>query len=776
MTDASGDSGSGFVRPPRDDAGLGPVAMAREPEPLEVTQWMFSAIPASQTDTVIAAIEGGTFRVPVEAGERFGVAWDPIAPEAEGVLTDVPRGVGYVAANVRVASGRRVFARADTTLSVWTNGAQQPGDVYASGSMRVPLVTRDGQDNAIVARLLGGRGTPRVQLFQTPDEIVFNTADTTAPDLLVGDRSEQWLGVAVLNLTDAPATDVTARVEDSADFEATAVTSPALAGGAVTKVAFQLRPKRAWTTAMQRVTVALRIESRSLDWTYRREVTLETVAADATYRRTFRSAVDGSAQYYGVVSPTNFDASRQYALVLALHGASVEGIGHARAYSRRDWNYVIAPTNRRPYGFDWELWGRLDAIESLDDATRAFRVDPTRVYLTGHSMGGHGTWNIGVHFPGRFATIGPSAGWSSFYTYTGARRPTGAFARAAAASDTNVYLSNLARRGAYVIHGTADDNVPIREPRALVPALRMHTMDVEVHEQLGAGHWWDGMAAPGADCVDWQPLFAFMQSRQLDPTELDFSFTTPSPFVNPRHSFVTILSESDAGADVSVRSERAGDTVNVTTVNVRTIELDGRALRAKGVSRVSVDGRVMDVTDSTITVGPTTGKRPGVHGPINEVFYRPFCFAYPDDGPVEYRRYAAYLLSSWALIGNGHGCAVPLSRVTAALRSEWNIVYLGAPPSAVRAQGGALPLAWDGAAITVGTTRHSNAVLAFVFPDESGRLSAVITATTGAESLLSRFMPFTSSFVAPDYLVFGAMGSVASGFFSPEWRYVAPAM
>lgn len=778
-SDATSDAladGSSFVRPPRDDAGLGPVAPSQEPEPLAVPQWMFTARAANATDGVLPVIEQGMFVVPDEAGERYGTAWDPIESEMDGTLVALPRGVGYVAANVVVPAGRRVFARLDTTVSVWTNGAQQPGDVYASGRMRLPLVTRDGAPNQVVARLIGGRGTPRVQLFQTRDEIVFNTEDLTAPDLLVGDMSEQWVGVAVLNLTETPALDVTARVEESDDFAATAVEYPSLAGGSATKLAFRLQPKRPWAAAGRRVTVALRLESRTLDWTYRKEITVETVAADATYRRTFRSAIDNSAQYYGVVSPSSFDPMRQYALVLALHGASVEGIGHARAYSRRDWSYVIAPTNRRPYGFDWELWGRLDAIESLDHATRTFRIDPTRVYLTGHSMGGHGTWNIGVHFPGRFATIGPSAGWSSFYTYTGARRPTGAFARAAAASDTNVYLSNLARRGAYVIHGTADDNVPIREPRALVPALRMHTMDVEFHEQVGAGHWWDGMAAPGADCVDWVPLFEFMERHRLDPTELDFSFTTPSPFVNPQHSYVTIVSESDANTDVTLRSERMGDTVTLTTTNVRSMEIDGRALRAKGIARVSIDGRAMEVPDGTLAIGPATGKRPGVHGPLDEVFYRPFCFAYPDDGPAAYRRYAAFLLSNWALIGNGHGCAVPLSRVTPALRAQWNIVYLGAPPSAVRALGGAPPLSWDRTSITAGTTRYDTSALAFVFAEEGGRLGAVITATEGSEFLLFRLMPFTSSFVAPDYLVFGPMGARASGFFSPEWRYVPPTM
>src|SRR5262249_21128475 len=159
------------------------------------------------------------------------------------------------------------------------------------------------------------------------------------------------------------------------------------------------------------------------------------------------SDIDGSAQYYGVVPPTGYDPSHSYALALTLHGAGVEGIGQAQAYSQKDWAFIVAPTNRRPFGFDWESWGRRDAIEVLDQAMGSFPIDPTRVYLTGHSMGGHGTWNVGVLFPGRFATLGPSAGWSTYYSYAGLAAPTGAFTRSQAPSDTFAYMKNLARRG-----------------------------------------------------------------------------------------------------------------------------------------------------------------------------------------------------------------------------------------------------------------------------------------------------------------------------------------
>ena len=49
-------------------------------------------------------------------------------------------------------------------------------------------------------------------------------------------------------------------------------------------------------------------------------------------------------------------------------------------------------------------------MEVLGIAKKDLRTDPTKTYLTGHSMGGHGTWNVGVHYPDKFAPIAPSAG------------------------------------------------------------------------------------------------------------------------------------------------------------------------------------------------------------------------------------------------------------------------------------------------------------------------------------------------------------------------------
>ena len=45
--------------------------------------------------------------------------------------------------------------------------------------------------------------------------------------------------------------------------------------------------------------------------------------------------------------------------------AAVEAINQASSYEPKTWANIVCPTNRRPYGYDWEDWGRLDALEVL---------------------------------------------------------------------------------------------------------------------------------------------------------------------------------------------------------------------------------------------------------------------------------------------------------------------------------------------------------------------------------------------------------------------------
>lgn len=780
VIDPGGADGIGDVPPDlpsveADTSHTPTVAEYHEPEPVTAGNWVVAVFSLYQTyDPVWDDLEAGTFTYPGAGTDADGILWTAVELDDSGGMDDPGASLIYLTAEVPVPEGHRLFARAERSFSVFGNGVRQPGDIYGSRKMRVPLASEPGIDppaTVVMMRALGGRGRPEIKLWTTPDELYLNTADLTAPHLVVDDASELYLGVPVLNLEDEPALDAVARVVESEHFEETALLYPALAGGAVTQVGWHLVPKAAFAEADLDVPVVVRVESASLDYWYEREITLKTIAPEAGYKRTFRSPVDASIQYYGVRPPRDFEPGKSYALVLSLHGAGVQAINQARSYGQKDWAYIVAGTNRRPFGFDWEEWGRLNAIATLDHASESFAIDPTRVYLTGHSMGGHGTWHVGVTTPGRFATIGPSAGWSSFYSYGGADPPTGPFARARAHSETNVYLENLARRGVYIIHGSADDNVPVSEGRNMFDAISLVTDDVIYHEEPGAGHWWDGAQGEGADCVDWPPLFEFMQSHTLDPLELEFTFRSPSPAYNPHHSYVTLGSALTPYQDCELHSELVDASLTLTTTNVRSLEIDGAALRGLGLAQITVDGDLHDLPDGPLSIGPAAGKQTRVNGPYNQVYHRPFCYVYPDAGDPGsglMAEYAAFLLSDWSIYGNGHGCALPIGAVTPWHRESYNLVYLGLAPDA--AGDPSAPFDWSPDAITFGGSTFDDGALLFVFP-EGDRLSAVLYATAGSEYLLYRVVPFSSRAGLPDYLIWTDQGGAAAGYFAPDWSF-----
>jgi poly(3-hydroxybutyrate) depolymerase len=234
------------------------------------------------------------------------------------------------------------------------------------------------------------------------------------------------------------------------------------------------------------------------------KISLRVRRPTETQKRTFISDIDGSVQYYALNPAQPSGSQDAPALFLSLHGAGVEAIGQADAYESKSWADLVAPTNRRPYGFDWEDWGCLDAMEVLDLAQKQLRVDPRRTYLTGHSMGGHGTWHLGVTFPDRFAAIGPSAGWISFASYVGGGPVENStpmermLQRAALPSDTLALVHNCAQEGVYILHGGADDNVPVAQAREMSRQLSAFHHDYVYFEQPGAGHWWDVSDEPGA--------------------------------------------------------------------------------------------------------------------------------------------------------------------------------------------------------------------------------------------------------------------------------------
>ncbi len=589
-------------------------------------------------DLFLASIINGSLEQPsVEPPSLPGLNWVPVESAADGWFSPPAfRRGGYLFAVVEAEREGVVLLNASSNGIAYVNGELRAGDPYAYGYLSLPIKLRKGFNTIVLS---AGRGRCRLALLPASPNPVWRPADSTFPDFVAGNREPLWGALIVANPWERPAGDLEVQVRCGKTVRTARI--PEVPGLGIRKVPVPIPIPPDLEAGKDRdLEVVLRHRRSPID---RTSVRLRVRKPFDSHKRTFFSSIDGSVQYYGVRPALN--PSRGNAMVLTLHGASVEGIGQIDAYGSKDWATLVGPTNRRPYGFDWEDWGRLDALEVLEDARRRYPHDRRRTHVTGHSMGGHGTWALGSLYPDRFASVAPSAGWISFATYAGGRRASGErlapvdelVRRASTDHDTLLRARNLRNQRVYVLHGDADDNVPVTEARRMRQELdSIAHPGYGYHEQPGAGHWW------GNQCVDWQPLFDVLRESRLPERPSSVEFVTTNPALSWRMAWAGILQQEIAMLPSRIElGHRAADGVIVgTTRNVACLRID-RALLPKGVAtaRIELDGQSVDVGAQgelvlartgvvwrVVNQPPTAEKNPHRGGPFKLAFQNRFLF------------------------------------------------------------------------------------------------------------------------------------------------------
>jgi predicted esterase len=142
----------------------------------------------------------------------------------------------------------------------------------------------------------------------------------------------------------------------------------------------------------------------------------------------YRSRVDGSVQPYAVTYPADFgkDPEKKWRVDVVLHGrdASLTEVKFIHQHSSgkpapKDQPFVqIDIYGRGNNAYRWA--GETDVLEAITDTfLRDSRtgLDSRRVVLRGFSMGGAGTWHLGLHHPDKWRVIGPGAGFSTTRGY-----------------------------------------------------------------------------------------------------------------------------------------------------------------------------------------------------------------------------------------------------------------------------------------------------------------------------------------------------------------------
>jgi predicted peptidase len=215
------------------------------------------------------------------------------------------------------------------------------------------------------------------------------------------------------------------------------------------------------------------------------------------------TTVSGAVHRYQVYVPAAYaESARRWPVILFLHGAGERGsdgllqtnVGLPPAIRNASAHYpaiVIIP--QLPSDSLWAGTSAQAAMAALDQTLAEFRGDPDRVYLTGLSLGGNGTWNLAYQFPERFAAIAPICG---FITPI----PRLAASKAIVQADSGDAFTAIARRlrhvPTWIFHGEVDPAVSVTESRRAAEALKAAGGDVRYTEFLGSGHnVWDATYA-----------------------------------------------------------------------------------------------------------------------------------------------------------------------------------------------------------------------------------------------------------------------------------------
>jgi dienelactone hydrolase len=661
------------------------------------------------------------------------------------------------------------------------------------------------------------RGRLKVRLSKPPQDVFFNTRDMTLPDLIVGDKTETMAAIVVVNASELPLHNSWLAVS-GADLASLETPIPEMRPLSVRKIAFPLRgkaPAEAGDFPIE-ITLFAKDQDRivSLD---KAEITLRALKVHEAQRRTYVSSVDGSVQHYAVLParPVQERAGQPAALVLSLHGAGVEALNQVRSYSQKTWAHIVAPTNRRPYGFNWEDWGGKDALEVLTEAQKWYKTDPDRIYLSGHSMGGHGVWSVGGLFPDRFGAIGPSAGWVSFWSYRvrqplDTQTPIGQMImRPFLPSDPRSFIENYAQHGIYILHGEKDESVPVSESRQMAASLQKLQKDFVYHEQPGAGHWWDVSSDAGVDCVDWPPMFDFFarHARPGGKRVREIKFTTPCPGISASCNWLTIEAQLEPlkPSSVRIRVSPADGLISGSTENVARLALDLSAWELRKTLGVELDGqKISDIAwpkeESHIWLASREGrwevrsrpaallKGPHRYGLFKDAFNNRVVLVFATHSTPEENAWAEakarYDAETFWYQGNGSLDIIPDRNFAAALYPDRNVILYGhaGMNSAWPTLLGESPVQVGRGRLNIGADiiQDKNLGCLFIRPRSDSDIAsvAVVAGTSLAGMRLTNNLPylyagysFPDLFIArPALLTDGFSAIEAAGFFGPDWR------
>jgi poly(3-hydroxybutyrate) depolymerase len=388
--------------------------------------------------------------------------------------------------------------------------------------------------------------------------------------------------------------------------------------------------------------------------------TAEWPKIKGSVKRAYRSVVDGTAQPYTLSIPASYDPAKPTPLYIYLHGMShyvpdlgwdwtggadrpggAGGAGGGRNYIR------LECFGRGNNSFRWA--GETDVLEALASVEQRYNIDTNRIVLAGFSMGGAGSWQIGLHQPDLFCGLEIDAGVIGSLLNLDGNTPAQKASRATygimiphALNATAVPLVGYA--GANDAQLASSKNISaqlVRDGYHMEVISPVHSAGTDINTlwlaNPGQGH--SHATGETAQMINAFTSANFQRGRVV-PDQIHFvTYTT-----RYNHDFwITVdgMQQSFDQARVDAARDAEKSNFTITTTNISRLVLDDAAAARK----ISIDGEVLDVKAGALQrllvragghwrLGNAAApkglrKQHDLQGPVNDAFFDSFLCVTP---------------------------------------------------------------------------------------------------------------------------------------------------
>ena len=366
--------------------------------------------------------------------------------------------------------------------------------------------------------------------------------------------------------------------------------------------------------------------------------------------RGYVSTVDGSVQPFGLVLPAGYDPKKPMRLDVVLHGSSKPvGLSELRFMNRfdegdgpaklaPDANFLeLHPLGRVENCYRWA--GETDVFEAIEAVCRQYKIDRDRIVLRGMSMGASGTWHLGLKHPDRFVALGPYCGYVDTREFS--RTPLENF----------IKVGELPPHHEKTLHML--DSVDWAANAGAVPAIAcMGEKDVffQAHVLMGKAMEKEGLTmvnliSPGTGHTidpkthaEQMSRIAAFAEKGMDRSPKHLRFVTWTLKYDRCH-FFKVLGMEEHYRRAELEGTFVGDVLelkepkNVTRFAVQSqsrLKINGVEIpipiQKEAVSLHPTFGKKDGkwAFSGNLKIVTLEGKRPGLQGPIDDAFTKPF--------------------------------------------------------------------------------------------------------------------------------------------------------